>query len=186
MCQGPTNIYIKYYPGGSPRTMTAAGYVRVPFCRYGSLIVRWLMLKRFILVVSLLLVARRRCSEVAPAVSNYRRRYRRARRRNNKETRSISDYRGSKFNIMYFSAECPFESIGYVDQETGNANVIEGVREQDRPYFGGVYAKCPYRNGIGTYLKILKDKLYYYFNPSYASHICFFAQKLKGLIVWYG
>lgn len=60
-----------------------------------------------------------------------------------------------------FSYNYPFE---HWELNDGGGSVFDGIPVDDR-YKAGVYAKCPYRNGIGASLKILKDKLYY-FNPT--------------------
>lgn len=68
-----------------------------------------------------------------------------------------------------------FSVDGIIRQDSERVNnvvsVYEGVLENNREYFG-TYAKCPYKRGIGTYLKVLKDKLYH-LNPTIAPSFAF-------------
>lgn len=85
---------------------------------------------------------------------------------------NVVDYNGQNqnhfndpdwFNRMFaFNHQMTHISIGNAD----GGHIIDGYLAADR-YKSGIYAKCPYRNGIGASVKILKDKLYY-LNPTTA------------------
>lgn len=85
----------------------------------------------------------------------------------------------------FFSVKSVIEQDTQVKtvDDTQKINVVDYIDDANRAYFG-TYAKCPYRAGIGTYMKILKDKLYY-FNPTTHPTFSFrFKTKKPYRMVW--
>lgn len=127
----------------------------------------------------------RNFSEVNPFVVNY-------------AGGSNNDYPLNQYNRLdasYFPSTDWFSRFfsvkSVIEQETKvvtidsaqKINVVDYVSDDNRAYFG-TYAKCPYRAGIGTYMRILKDKLYY-FNPTTHPTFAFrFKTKKPYRMVW--
>ena len=65
-----------------------------------------------------------------------------------------------------FTTSIEFQYDEQYNLENNALNVTEGVRIADR-YNWGIFAKAPFRSGIGASVKILKDKLYH-LNPTTA------------------
>lgn len=71
-----------------------------------------------------------------------------------------SFYNNPEWLSRIFATHFPIRDFAKTTQ-TNSYEVIQYIKHQDHDKLGCI-AKSPYRQGIGTYLKILKDKLYYF------------------------